>query len=148
MMMMMMSQDAAWHKLTLEELIGLTSSKCLTDLAKEYDKRPDRVQLFLNRQSSTAELDTGLTPPRPCAQDDLNSYIILRWCPWFSQTFGVLSEENLNMLTVRLLRLNSQEAPILLELLTAVLLVLKQPNVPRSPPCHNPTLAETFLFSS
>lgn len=112
------------------------SSKSLTELTKEYEKKPNRVQLLLiNKQSSMSELDESLTPPRPGAQDDLNSYIILRWCPWFSQMFGVLSDENLNMLMIRLLRLNSEEAPILLELLTAAALVLKQPNIPYLPSC-------------
>lgn len=137
-----------WHTLTLEELICLTSSKSLVELTKEYEKKPNRVQLFSHMQSSTEELDINLTPPRAGAQDDLNSYIILRWCPWFSRTFGVLNDSNLNMLTIRLLRLNSEETPILLELLTVVSLVLKQPNVPYSPTCQDQSVAERFLFCS
>lgn len=143
-----MSCGATWHELTLEELICLTSSKSLMELTTEYEKKPNRVQLLINKQSRTSEPDKSLTPPRASAQDDLNSYIILRWCPWFSRTFGVLSEAHLNMLTIRLLRLNSEEAPILLELLTAVLLVLKLPNVPYSPTCRDPSQAERFLFRS
>lgn len=103
-----MNWGATWHELTLEESICLTSSKSLTELTTEYEKKPNRVQLLINTQRSTSEPDKSLTPPRAGAQDDLNSYIILRWCPWFSRTFGVLSEANLSTLTIRLLRLNSE----------------------------------------
>ena len=127
----------------------LSSSKSLAELTKDYEKKPKRVQLFsLLQRSTTEEPDGGLSPPRAGAQDDLDSYVILRWCPWFSQTFGVLTESHLNTLTVRLLRLNSEETPIPLELLTAVLLVLKQPNVPYPPTCKDLSLAERFLFYS
>jgi hypothetical protein len=143
-----MSWATTLHKLTLEELICLTSSKSLSELTKDYDMKPNRVQLLINKERSMCELDNSLTPPQASAQDDLNTYIILRWCPWFSQTFGVLSDSNLNMLTIRLLRLNSEEAPILLEVLTAVSLVLKQPNVPYSPTCRDPSRAERFIFCS
>jgi hypothetical protein len=143
-----MSWATTLHKLTLEELICLTSSKSLSELTKDYDMKPNRVQLLINKERSMCELDNSLTPPQASAQDDLNTYIILRWCPWFSQTFGVLSDSNLNMLTIRLLRLNSEEAPILLEVLTAVSLVLKQPNVPYSPTCPDPSRAERFIFCS
>lgn len=143
-----MSWATLLHKLTLEELICLTSSKSLSELTKEYNMKPNRVQLLINKERSMCELDNSLIPPQASAQDDLNTYIILRWCPWFSQTFGVLSDSNLNMLTIRLLRLNSEAAPILLEVLTAVSLVLKQPNVPYSPTCPDPSRAERFIFCS
>ena len=138
-----------WHKLTLEELLCLTSSKSLVELTKEYEKRPNRVQLFLRKQSCTGGLvDHGHAPPCASAQDDLDSYIILRWCPWFSNMFGVLSDANLNMLTLKLLRLNSEEHPISLELLSTALLVLTQPNVPFTPTCRDSSQAQTFLFHS
>lgn len=142
-----MSWVATWHKLTLEELLCLTSSRSQTELAKEYENKPNRVQLMIGSQRSS-EPDLNHVPPQASAQDDLNSYIMLRWCPWFSRTFGVLSEANLNMLTLRLLRLNSEEAPILLELVTAAMLVLTQPNIPHSPICQEPRGAERFLFCS
>lgn len=146
------SKEMSWpttlHELTLEELICLTSSKTLTELTKDYETKPNRVQLLISKESSICEPDNSLIPPQASAQDDLNSYIILRWCPWFSRTFGVLSDATLNMLTLRLLRLNSEEAPILLEVLTAVSLVLKQPNVPYSPTCRDPSRAERFIFCS
>lgn len=143
-----MSWATTLHRLTLEELICLTSSKSLSELTKDYDMKPNPVQLLINKERSTCELDNSLIPPKASAQDDLNTYIILRWCPWFSQTFGVLSDSILNMLTIRLLRLNSEEAPILLEVLIAVSLVLKQPNVPYSPTCPDPSRAERFIFCS
>lgn len=136
-----------WHKLTLEELICLTSSESLTELTERYKKKSNRVQLLIKKQNSTHEPDSLIEPPRAHAQDSFNWYIILRWCPWFSRTFGVLSDMHLYMLTIRLLRLNSEQAPILLELLTAVSLVLKQPNVPCLPTCQDPARAERFLFS-
>lgn len=143
---------ATWHELTLEELICLTSSKSLSELTREYEKKPNRVQLLIDDKQRSANNeqpgDESLTPPRAVAQDDLKSYTVLRWCPWFSRTFGVLSDAHLNMLTVRLLRLNSEENPILLELLTAVTLVLKLPNVPYAPTCRDPSQAERFLFRS
>lgn len=138
---------AMWHKLTLEELMCLTSSKSRTELAKDYEDKPNRVQLLSStKQSCNEPPDDSLVPPQASAQDDLNSYIILKWCPWFSQTFGVLSDANLNMLTLRLLRLNSKDAPVLLELLTAVALVLKVPNIPYFPTCQVQSQAEWFLF--
>ncbi|KAJ8009790.1 hypothetical protein DPEC_G00068070 [Dallia pectoralis] len=143
-----MSLGTAWHELTLQEMICLTSGKPLTELAREYEKKPDRVQLLIIDQSATGVLPESLTPPRPSAQDDLESYVILKWCPWFSRTFGVLSDAHLNMLTIRLLRLNTDETPVLLELLTAVSLVLKQPNVPYPPTCRHTYRAERFLFRS
>ena len=136
-----------WHTQTLEELLCLTSSTSLAKLTKDYEKKPNRVQLLINAVKHS-EPDNGLTPPQVGAQDDLNSYIVLRWCPWFSRTFGVLSEENLNMLTIRLLRLSSEEAPIQLELLAATSLVLKLPNIPYAPTCGDPSQAERFLFRS
>ena len=144
-----MSWGPTWHELTLEELICLTSSKSLRELNKGYDMKPNRVPLLIKKQSSTSKLDdVSLRPPQSGAQDDLNSYIILKWCPWFSRMFGVLSDANLNTLTLRLLRLNSEEAPVLLELLTAAVLVLTHPNVPYSPTYQDPCLAEQFLFST
>lgn len=142
-----MSWATAWHELTLEDLICLTSSRSCVELTKEYETKPNRLQLMINVQSSNEPV-LDQAPPRATAQDDLNSYIMLRWCPWFSQTFGRLSDANLNMLAVRLLRLNSEEAPILLELVIAVMLVLTQPNIPHAPTCHEPHRAERFLFCS
>lgn len=143
-----MNSSVPWHKRTLEELICLTSGASLTELTERYEKKPKRVQLLVKKQStSTVEQDSLIEPPKACASDDLNSYILLRWCPWFSQMFGVLTDANLCMLTVRLLRLNSEQAPILLELLLAVYLVLKQPNVPYIPTYRDPAGADRFLFS-
>lgn len=130
-----MSLGDTWHKLTLEELICLMSPKSVAELTKEYEKKPNQVQLLITDEGVTGEMDNDLTPPRAGAQDDLNSYIILRWCPWFSQIFGVISDANLNKLTLRLLRLYTEDAPILLELLTAISLLLRQPNIPYSPTC-------------
>lgn len=142
-----MGSSATWHEMTLEELICLTSSKSLKEITKCYEKKPNRVQLLIKRQTSTRKPDIPIEPPRAYAQDNLNSYIVLKWCPWFSRTFGVLSEMNLYMLTIRVLRLHSVQAPILLELLAAASLVLKQPNVPYLPTCQDPAQAERFLFS-
>ena len=141
-----MSWAAMWHELTLEELICFTSTRSLMELTEEYEKKPNRVQLLINSRSWRSEPDPSLIPPRASAQDDLNSYTILRWCPWFSRTFGVLSDADLNMLTIRVLRLNSEASPILLELLTAASLVLKLPNVPYAPTCRDPSQVERFLF--
>lgn len=143
-----MSLGDTWHKLTLEELICLTSSKSLVELTKEYEKKPNQVQLLITDQGAMAELDNDLTPPRAGAQDNLNSYIILRWCPWFSQAFGVILDANLNMLTLDLLRFYTEDAPILLELLTATSLVLKQPNIPYSPTCRDESQVARFLSTS
>lgn len=144
-----MSSSVTWHKRTLEELICLTSGASLTELTERYEKKPNRVQLLVKKQSASATLEQDglIGPPGARAGDDLNSYILLRWCPWFSRTFGALSDANLYMLTVRLLRLDSEQAPILLELLSAVCLVLKQPNVPYIPTCRDPAGADRFLFS-
>lgn len=75
----------------------------------------------------------------------MRSYIVTKWCPWFSRTFGELSEENLNMLTVRLLRVHVEEGPVLLEVLAAALIVLKAPNAPHAPTCREPLRALEFL---
>ncbi|KAI4822171.1 hypothetical protein KUCAC02_007730 [Chaenocephalus aceratus] len=84
--------------LPLEELLCLTSSKTVAELTREYEKKPNRVQLLIGRRGSAGQKDESLAPPRATVQDDLNSYIILRWCPWFSRTFGVLSDADLNAL--------------------------------------------------
>lgn len=86
-----------------------------------------------------------LEPPQAESRCDLRSYIMTEWCPWFSRTFGVLSEANLNMLTVRLLRAHVEEGPVQLELLAAALIVLKAPNTPHAPTCREPSRAVEFL---
>lgn len=146
----MSSLCTIWHLLTLEELISLTSCKYCQELTHAYqEKIPPNVQVCMNQSAND---DTGIfwdkfTPPVANGQDDLNSYIILRWCPWFSRTFGILSDSNLYMLTVRLLRLYSEQHPILLELIAAVALVLTQPNVPYDPICQDRTIVERYLFA-
>ncbi|KAK2814712.1 hypothetical protein Q5P01_000546 [Channa striata] len=138
----MESGDASWHKLTLEELIRLTSPKPKAALG-HCEKKPKEIPLphrtpldprttVRRRDSSRASRSgDGLEPPPLAeARDDLNSYVVTRWCPWFSRTFEAISEENLNMLRVRILRVHGDETPLLLELLAAALLVLKLPNAP------------------
>ena len=143
-----MNQSARWHKLTLEELLCVTPSTALVELTEKHEDKRNRLQLLISEGNSTLSEDKITAPPQACGQDDLDSYIILRWCPWFSRTFGVLSDGNLNMLTLRLLRINSEKRPILLELLAAVSLVLKQPDIPFLPLCQDASRAESFLFDS
>lgn len=154
----MESSYASWHELTLEELIRLTSPKARATSSGRHEKKPAGIPLLLRtrfERQRTIPLgdveqshwgDEAEPPPRAEAQDDLNSYVMTKWCPWFSRTFGVLSEGNLNMLTVRLLRVHSDDTPLLLELLATVLLVLKLPNAPRPPSCRDQSLATRFLL--
>lgn len=126
-----------WHELTLEELLHLTSSRSSggTGYIGQLSYRCDFCKLG------------ELTPPRAGSQDDLNSYIILKWCPWFSRTFGALSESHLNTLTVQLLARDSEDTPIPLELVASVLLVLTEPNVPLAPICKEAQHARLFILS-
>lgn len=127
----------AWDTLTLEDLLRLTVADNLTG-------RGDACQFSLTAEWSS---DPTVSPPKATPQDTLCAYIALRWCPWFSRMFGVLSEENLNLLTVKLLAGTRTSAPVVSELLVTVLLMLTVPNVPCLPIIDDPSRARTFLFS-
>lgn len=141
---------AQWHALTLEELMCLTAPKSPTDPTEDSESnRGTRGQRVIGEDDCAGAQNDGFRmPPKAKAQDDLNSYIILRWCPWYSRAFGVLCESNLSTLAVKLLTgtIDSKKPRISLELLTAVTLVLTQPNVPHRPSCADPSVARSFLF--
>ncbi|KAK2841805.1 hypothetical protein Q5P01_012005 [Channa striata] len=149
---------ASWHKLVLEELRSLTSPKPKAVLGN-CKKKPNEIPLpprtplglrtMLHRRDSSRSCfcDKLESPPHAEAQDDLYLCVVTRWCPWFSRTFGMISEENLKMLMVKLLRVHDDETTLLLELLAMVLLVLKLPNAPRPPSCRDQSLATSFLLS-
>lgn len=127
-----------WHMLTLEELILLTCSA-------QAERSDDHA-----RSNCTGEFAPSATddpPPKQRVHDDLETYIVLRWCPWFSRSFGPLSDGDMNALTVRLL--NFPECSVstsALKVLTAVAIVLTCPNVTRRPRSHNPAAAKKALF--
>lgn len=104
-----------WHMLTLEELILLTCSA--------QAERSD-----IHARSCTGEFVPSAaddSPPKRLLHDDLETYIVLRWCPWFSRSFGPLSDGDVNALTVRLLNFPECAASTsALEVLTAVAIVL------------------------
>lgn len=127
-----------WHTLTLEELILLACSA--------QSSQPNNH----TRSDYTGEacvLSADDPPPKRIAQDDLETYIVLRWCPWFSRSFGPLSDGDMSALTVRLLRSPECSASTsALEVLTAVAIVLTRPNVTRRPRGHHPAAVQKALF--
>lgn len=135
-----------WHKLTLEELICLTEARPLgSSRERSRGTAEKRTQETTQSHDRHVNIDQ---PPKAEVQDDLYSYIFLRWCPWYSHTFGVISEVNLNTLTAKLLSrtVERDKSHISLELLTGVTLVLTQPNIPYQPKHPNSTLARTSLI--
>lgn len=132
----------SWHALTLEDLVCVSASQSF--LYGDYHVSFHDVT---GSYICAGCEQTESCPPKAGPQDDLNTYIILKWCPWFSHTFGVLSEEHVNMLTFRLLARNSVRMQLPLELVTAILLVLTEPNVPHAPRCKDVRHTEHFLFS-
>lgn len=129
-----------WNTLTLEELILLTCSA-------EAERPEDRARG--NRAGERAPSATDEPPPKRLPHDDLETYIVLRWCPWFSRSFGPLSDGDMNAVTVRLLSFPECSASTsALEVLTAVAIVLTRPNVTRRPCSHNPAAAKRALFGN
>lgn len=127
-----------WHTLTLEELILLT---CSTQTDQSADQAPSKhAGVFV---SSPAEDP----PPAKLAHDDLKTYIILRWCPWFSRAFGPVADSDIYALTARLLGTPECRASTgALEVLTTVALVLTRPNTTKRPRLQNPTAARRAIY--
>lgn len=136
---------AHWHTLTLEELIRLAEVRPLVSSHESLYGTEEGTRQLTWADKKEANVDR---PPKAEVQDDLHSYVILRWCPWYSRTFGAVSEADLNALTVKLLArtAESNKSRASLELLTGVTLVLTQPNIPHLPKHPNSTLARTSLF--
>lgn len=127
-----------WHTLTLEELILLT---CSAQADRSDGHAPSR------HAGAFVPSNTDNPPPTRLAHDDLKTYIILRWCPWFSQSFGPLSDSDMYTLTVRLLSIPECSASTgALEVLTTVALVLTRPNATRRPRIQNPATARKAVY--
>lgn len=125
-----------WHRLTLEEMILLTcSTGSRGNTGADNTVHTDRLFAANN------------TPPKRLAQDDLETYIVARWCPWFSRSFGPLSDCDMNTLAVKLLRSSKcRNSTTALEILTAVAIVLTRPNLTQRPHSCDRTLAKRLLF--
>lgn len=125
-----------WHRLTLEEMILLTcSTSSQGNTGTDNTVHMDRLFAANN------------TLPKRLAQDDLETYIVARWYPWFSRSFGPLSDCDMNMLAVKLLRSSKCcTSTTALEVLTAVAIVLTRPNLTQRPHSCDRTLAKRLLF--
>lgn len=85
-------------------------------------------------------------PPKAAPSDDLYTYVLSRWCPWYARTYGAIADTHLNTLVARTLQRETSTNGTL-ELLNAVILVLTQPNTPSPPTVADQTGAEGFILT-
>lgn len=86
-------------------------------------------------------------PPKAKPSDDLYTYVLSSWCPWYVRTYGAIVDTHLNTLIARVLQ-RGMSTNGTLELLNAVLLLLTQPNTTSLPTVTDQTGVEGVLLTT
>ncbi|KAJ7983635.1 hypothetical protein DPEC_G00374890 [Dallia pectoralis] len=76
-----MSLGTAWHELTLQEMICLTSGKPLTEPARVREETRPCAAVDYRSKCYGCSAREPHTAQAQCTRDDLESYVILKWCP-------------------------------------------------------------------